>query len=218
MRMQKVILFQGDSITDAKRDYESDEFSGNGYATMVKGELGCKAPGQYVFYNRGIGGSRVVDIYARLKRDILNLKPDYLSLLIGVNDVWQEIDGQDGVESERFKRILAMLLDDITAQIPQVKILLLEPFVLEGPATENRDTMPNRWELFLSGVREHAEAVRQVAQERDLPVVYLQDRLEQAAKTTGNGYWLYDGVHPTAMGHTLIKNAWMETFETRMAT
>ncbi len=83
----KTILFQGDSITDAGRSRENDANTGIGYPTLVKGELGLSYPNQYNIYNRGISGNRVVDLYARIKKDIINLKPDIMSILIGVNDI-----------------------------------------------------------------------------------------------------------------------------------
>ena len=86
--MSKLILFQGDSITDAGRNRENDAGTGTGYPTFVKGELGLSNPGEYEFINRGISGNRIVDLYARIKADIINLKPDYMSILIGVYDVW----------------------------------------------------------------------------------------------------------------------------------
>ena len=82
--MVKRILFQGDSITDCKRIREDNISMGVGYANMVKAELGYEYPEKYEFINRGIGGNRIVDVYARIKSDIINLQPDYMSLLIGV--------------------------------------------------------------------------------------------------------------------------------------
>ena len=76
---------------------------------MVKGQLGCEHPGKYEFINKGIGGNRIVDVYARIKIDIINLKPDYMSLLIGVNDVWHELGGRhNGVAVEKFEKIYDM--------------------------------------------------------------------------------------------------------------
>ncbi|MBQ9920892.1 MAG: lysophospholipase, partial [Clostridia bacterium] len=84
------ILFQGDSITDAGRARDNDINLGTGYPMLVKATLGFEEPGKYEFFNRGISGNRVVDLYARIKNDIINLKPDVMSILIGVNDVWHE--------------------------------------------------------------------------------------------------------------------------------
>lgn len=76
------ILFQGDSITDAGRGRDNDANVGTGYALLVKASLGFESYGKYEFYNRGISGNRIVDVYARIKSDIINLKPDVMSILI----------------------------------------------------------------------------------------------------------------------------------------
>ena len=135
--MAKVILFQGDSITDAGRTYDNEESLGIGYANMVQGQLGMECPGEYTFYNRGINGNRVTDVYARMKRDILNLKPDYMSILIGINDVWHELGGRcDGVDAQKYEKIYDMLISEVKEALPNIKIMILEPFVLEGEATK----------------------------------------------------------------------------------
>ena len=106
----ETILFQGDSITDAGRFRDDPSNMGQGYPNRVAGRLGLQNPGRYEFYNRGISGNRIVDLYARIKSDILNLQPDYMSILIGVNDVWHEKDWKNGVSSSKFKKIYSMLL------------------------------------------------------------------------------------------------------------
>ena len=211
--MSKVILFQGDSITDAGRHREVENWPGFGYPTMVKGQLGCENPEKYVFYNRGISGNRVVDLYARIKSDIINLKPDYLSILIGVNDVWHEISSQNGVGAAKYEKIYSMLIEEIKAALPDIKIMILEPFVLRGSATDNTEENPNRWESFYSGVLERAVAARRIAEKFNLPFVELQDKFDKVSENTETSYWLMDGVHPTSMGHNIIKDAWLEAFK-----
>lgn len=209
--MGKIIVFQGDSITDAGRGYEDDANTGRGYPTLVKARLGFDCPGQYTFYNRGVSGNRVVDVYARIKRDILNLRPDYLSILIGVNDVWHEIDIQNGVEAAKFERIYDMLITEIKEALPQVNIMILEPFVLKGAATCKAEA-PERWNFFQTEVALRAAASRRVAQKHGLPFVELQSKLDAACEKAEPAYWLSDGVHPTPMGHELIAREWMKAF------
>lgn len=212
--MSKVVLFQGDSITDAGWDKSSGMHLGYGYATMVRGALGAEYPYEYTFYNRGISGNRVVDVYARIKDDIINLKPDYMSLLIGVNDVWHEYTRQNGVDTEKYEKIYNMLLDEIRAALPNIKIMLLEPFVLPGSATENTPETPDRWEFFRKEVDLHRAAAKRVAEKQGLLFVPLQDLFTKVnADATESGYWLRDGVHPTAAGHELIKREWLKAFE-----
>ncbi len=105
------ILFQGDSITDAGRSRTDDVPVGVGYPLLVKAALGFENPGKYEFFNRGISGDRIVDVYARIKSDIINLKPDVMSILIGVNDVWHELtENPNGVDADKFYRIYSMLI------------------------------------------------------------------------------------------------------------
>ena len=137
--MKERILFQGDSITDVSRNRENDVYASHGYATMVKGRLGFENPGRYEFFNRGVSGNRIVDLYARIKRDLISLKPDVLSILIGVNDVWHEYSHQNGVDAKKFERVYDLLLEEVKEALPNVRILILEPFVLPGTATMNTE-------------------------------------------------------------------------------
>ena len=213
--MAKVILFQGDSITDAGRDRNNngpEATRGFGYATMVAGELGFENPNEYEFYNRGVSGNRVLDLYARIVNDTLNLKPDYLSILIGVNDVWHGIDWGNGTGYERFYKVYSMLVAELKAELPNIKMMILEPFVLEGPATANREDQPERFKAFKEGVLETARLAKRVAEGNGVKFVPLQKKFDEAAKTAPDTYWLVDGVHPTAMGHELIKREWLKAF------
>lgn len=211
--MTKLILFQGDSITDCGRNREEITSIGEGYAHMVKGELGCEYPREYEFINKGISGNRIVDVYARIKMDIINLKPDYMSLLIGVNDVWHELGGKhNGVAAEKFEKIYGMLIGEILEALPNIKIMILEPFVLEASATAATEAEPERWDYFRTEVPLRAAAAKRIAEKYNLPFVALQDKLVEACKQAPTSYWLRDGVHPTPMGHWIIKNEWMKAF------
>ena len=212
--MRKVILFQGDSITDANRFRENPYSLGTGYANYVAGELGLDAPYRYKFFNRGISGNRIVDLYARIKADMINLKPDYMSILIGVNDVWHEYVYQNGVSAEKFEMVYDLLLQELKQALPELKIMILEPFVLPGSATSTDEEHPGRWEYFSSEVPLRAQAAKRLAQKHGLTFVPLQAAFDAAnADAPRDGFWLYDGVHPTPAGHTIIKRAWLEAFQ-----
>lgn len=209
----KTILFQGDSITDCGRNRQEHIYVGHGYPILIKSQLGFDYPEEYNFQNRGISGNRIVDVYSRIKADIINLKPDYMSLLIGVNDVWHEFDFGNGVSVEKYEKIYCMLIEEIKAELPDIKIIILEPFCLKGTATENNELFPNKWETFNAEVRERAKVAKRIAEKYDLYFVALQDKFDQLSTTAGCSYWLGDGVHPTAMGHELIKREWLKAFE-----
>ena len=212
--MEKLILFQGDSITDTGRNRENDNNMGFGYANMVAGELGAAKPYQYRFLNRGIGGNRVVDLFARMKVDMINLKPDVMSILIGVNDVWHEYTRHNGVSAQKYELVYDLMIQELLQELPNLKLMLLEPFVLPGTATQTDEEHPGRWEFFSQEVPLRAQAAKRLAEKYNLPFVPLQHLFDKAnADAPAPGYWLRDGVHPTPAGHVLIKNAWLEAFQ-----
>ena len=203
------ILFFGDSITDAQRVKEKITFPnsayGFGYVTQVAGRLFEKSPVDYEIINRGISGHRIVDLYARVKKDLWNHAPDLVSILIGINDIWHEVEVQNGVEPERFERVYRMLIEDTRERLPNTKILLCAPFVLKGAATEAA------WEQF-SECSIYAEIVEKLAKEYGLYFLPLQPAFDAAAEKYGNETFLFDGVHPTVQGATLIAKEWMQAF------
>ena len=205
------ILFFGDSITDAGRDRESDVSEtalGCGYVKYAAQEL--TAGGENEVINRGISGHRVVDLYARIKVDCWNLKPDVLSILIGVNDVWHELYHQNGVEIDRFEKVYRMLLEDTKKVLPDTKIILCEPFVLQGAATMEKD------DEFLD-VYNYAKLVKRLAEEYGCEFLPLQDKLTAAAETSQASDYLSDGVHPAEKGAMLIADEWVKLFREKVA-
>ena len=201
------ILFIGDSITDAERLKTSFTDMGKGYANYVKATLGAENPEKYEFLNRGISGNRIVDLYARIKADFINLAPDIASIYVGVNDVWHELgDSPNGVDADKFFKIYSMLIEEVKEALPDIKIMILEPFVLKGCSTTEH------WDYFYTEAKKRAEMARKIAQKYDLPFIELQDGFDELCKEAGEGYWLGDGVHPTPMGHEFIKNKWLDAF------
>lgn len=206
------VLFYGDSITDAGRNYElmhgSDSY-GNGYVKYVVEELLKKGFTEEDFLNRGISGNRSVDLYARIKGDCWNHKPDVVSILVGINDVWPfEFEG-NGVELNRYEKVYRMMIEDTKAKLPNVQMILCEPFMLVETAYEN-DRI--KWTSD-EGIREYAAIVKKLAKEYGLPFVALQDKLLQKAAENGTEYYSCDGIHPTPAGAKLIANEWLKVFE-----
>ena len=203
----KTFVFQGDSITDAGRNRDNDTYRGNGYPTLVAADLGYQYPGEIAFLNRGVSGDRVVDVNARIRRDLINLRPDYLSILIGINDVWHELSSRNGVNNTKFYKTYCDIIEETLAMCPGVKIFILEPFVLKGPATEGD------WGVFDRETRMRAASAKKVAEKYGLTFVPLQDTFDAMSEKAPTTYWLHDGVHPTAMGHRVIANALEEAFQ-----
>ena len=203
------IMFQGDSIADVGRNTNNGSLTsiGQGYALISSAYLAVKYPGEFEFVNRGISGSRIVDLYAHIKGDGWNDNPAILSILIGVNDVWHELDWKNGVNPRRFKNIYRMIIEDTLIESSGTKMLLMEPFVLKGTANEAK------WDRFEPMVYENAAIVKEVAAEFGQVFLPLQNVFNKACETAPASYWLGDGVHPTPAGHQLIANEWIKCFE-----
>ena len=210
----KRILFQGDSITDCGRSREVLTDVGNGYPYLVRAHYGLEKPGQFEIVNRGISGNRSVDVYARIKQDIINLKPDYMSILMGVNDVWHELAIQNGVDTPKFEKIYTMLIEEVLEALPDIKLMILEPYALPGSATEGTlEDGADKYTVFRKDTEEKAAACRRVAEKFNIPFVPLQAKLDAMANAYGTESVSGDGVHPNVTGHLLIARAWMEAFE-----
>lgn len=199
------IVFFGDSITDMGRNREENCAEiwkyGNGYPMFVASSLYKEDPKKYQVVNRGVSGDRVVDLYARIKRDVWNEKPDVLSVLVGINDIWHEVYGQNGVELTRFEKIYKMLIEDTLQHLPGIKIILCEPFVLKGAVTQ---------EYFdrFTDIYTYAKVVEKFAKKYRLYFLPLQKKFDEAAIKYGVDTYLYDGVHPNVAGATLIADEW----------
>lgn len=213
--MSKLILFQGDSITDCNRNRENDRFTGSGYATIVSGRLGLDYPGQYTFKNRGIGGNKVTDIYARMGMDIIDLKPDYMSLIIGINDIFRDHLSYGGQRAERFERDLSNLVEAVLRELPKLKIFLMSSFVLPCDAFyENYKQYENlNLSQLVSDVSLYQEAVKNVAEKFSLPHTHLQSKIDEAMKLAPAEYWTPDGVHLYPCGHEIIAREWLKLFD-----
>ena len=208
------ILFQGDSITDVGRSREDNANVGRGYPHLIKAAFDLKEPAKYEFFNRGIAGNRSVDIYARIKSDIINLAPDFMSILFGVNDVSHEIFRQNGVSEAKLEVIYSMMVEEVIRALPNIKILIMEPFLLPASATvgilaDGSDMYP----YYRAEVEKRAAVAKRVAKNYSIEFLPLQKLFDEAAAKTSPEYWLKDGVHPTEAGHALIANEWIKAFE-----
>ena len=204
----KKILFMGDSITDCGRSRDGNIYLGNGYATVVACELSNEYPGKFEFINRGISGNRIIDLYARIKSDCLNLQPDYMSILVGVNDVWHDIAHNNGIDNEKFYKIFEMYIEEIKKALPNIEIIILEPFCLAGNATEAN------YEQFRTEVLLRAETAKKIAKKYNLKFIKLQDKLDELSDKIGSAEVLHDGVHPNIAGNALIAMELVKVYKT----
>lgn len=201
----KTVLFQGDSITDSGRFTEGTLDIGHGYPAMVAAYMGEKYPQKYKFIDRAVSGNRIVDVYARVKRDIINLKPDYLSLMIGINDVWHDLgDDPNGVETPRFQRVYDELMSVVTEALPETKIILMSPYYTEKTVLWDKN--------FKLWVTEKAEIAKEMSKKYKTAFIDTQMLFDKAVKRAPLEYWTADGVHPTMFGHKLIANEYVKVF------
>lgn len=209
----KKILFQGDSITDCGRDYACDDFSGFGYPALVRGQLGRLYGAEYEVVNRGISGNKVSDIFSRMKWDIVQHKPDYLSLLVGVNDAINDADWGNRASVASFEKIYSLLIETVREDLPETKIVILEPFILKGSGTDNTEEWVDRWDKIQYNVLENAAAARRVAEKYDLAFIPLQQLFDGYAQRLGTRTVSVEGIHPTHTGHLIIAEEWLKVFE-----
>ena len=211
--MAKRILFQGDSITDAGRNREDFYSLGYGYPLLTAAHLTAEHPGEYEYVNRGIGGNLLVDLYERRQADLLDLQPDYLSLFIGTNDAWAELDQGRPIVTDEFERMYDALLQEIFATCPNTKVMMLSPYIMEGLFSRNTAEQPNRLQEFRTHIASRIEVERKLADKYNLPFVDMQAIFDEVCAAADPACWTGDGAHPTPGGHELIKRAWLKAFE-----
>jgi lysophospholipase L1-like esterase len=206
-RAGRRVLFQGDSITDAGRDRSiagpnDVRALGAGYPLLLAAALRNRYPAlDPQVFNRGISGNTVTDLTARWQTDTLDLQPDLLSILIGVNDIWHTRSGNYHGTVERYRTGYGALLANTRAALPSVTMVVLEPFVLVTGAV-SADWFPE--------FDDYRAAAKTVAHDAHATFVPLHDMFQHLARQAPPSYWLRDGVHPTLAGHQAIAARWME--------
>jgi len=195
------ILFTGDSITDCGRVRENADSLGSGYAALTAAHLQARlAAPKLKIYNRGISGNRIRDLLKRVDADLIALKPTVVSILIGINDTWRAFDNNDATGADTFERDYRALLEKIKSQL-KARVVLLEPFLLHVPA----DRFAWREDL-----NPKIDVTRKLAIEFGAELLPLDGLFAQAATQAPPAFWAGDGVHPSAAGHALIAETWLE--------
>ena len=203
-----VVLFQGDSITDAGREKEKElpnsaSSFGNGYALLAAANLLNSMPEKKLtIYNRGISGNKVFQLADRWDKDCLGLKPDVLSILIGVNDYWHTRSGNYDGTVEIYENDYVELLERTKNALPDVKLVLCEPFyVLETSAVD---------ETWVEPMKQYQAAAKRVSDKFKTIWVPYQQIFDEAVKYAPGTYWTPDGVHPSMAGAQLMAEAWLK--------
>jgi lysophospholipase L1-like esterase len=189
------IVFQGDSITDTGRERNDESALGQGYVSLTAARLQARFPTLGLrLYNRGISGNRTADLLQRWDADCIDLEPDVLTILIGINNVWRRYDSADPTSVETFAEEYRRLLTR-ARRAGVGRIVMLEPFVL--PVPEDRTA----WREDLDP---KIAVCRELAAEFETEYIPLDGALNAAALVTGPAYWAPDGVHPSLAGHGFI--------------
>ena len=196
-RMKQKWLFVGDSITDSGRNQDSEGL-GNGYVRMIRDEMIKKCDVEVI--NKGVSGDRITDLEERWNRDVLELEPDVVSISIGINDVWRQLDHpeMDQVTPEDFKSIYEKLLEKVKPL--GTKCILMEPTIIE----ERMDSIGNQKLL------PYVEIIRQLTVTYDAILVPTHTAFIEALQK-GKGTLTTDGVHMTEIGNQLMARIWLET-------
>lgn len=203
-----VILFQGDSITDAGRNKEDASFNtarnlGTGYAMLTAAGLMEKyAALNLKIYNKGISGNKVFQLAERWDKDCLDIKPNVLSILIGVNDIWHKLNGQYNGTPEIYRKDYIALLERTKKALPDVKLVICEPYAVKGVKAVDDKWYP---EFF-----EYQKAAREIAAQFGAVFVPFQSIYDEAQKQAPGVYWTGDGVHASLAGAQLMASAWMK--------
>ena len=201
IRESDLILFQGDSITDTGR-CESPDGLGGGYVSMIPGILAAKYPERrYRILNRGIGGDRTTELLARWKPDCLDLRPDVLSIMIGVNDVGRlqyEWNGQKFVPFTEFKENYIRVLDQaVNAGI--TRFFLASPSAISNNMEEDLNQHLDERTALIQELAVTYKAVY-------VPIREMQKRMLVEYPSVN---WTSDGCHPSAAGHALLAQTWI---------
>lgn len=207
-----VVLFQGDSITDAGRSRDRGKTDvannqpglGNGYAWLAAAQLLVDRPADELqFFNRGISGHKVFQLAERWQTDCLDLKPDVLNILIGVNDIWHSLDPRLGYKGtvEIYERDYHALVERTRKALPKVKLVVCEPFVLRCGA------VTDKWFPEFDNYR---AAAKRVADTHYATYVPFQAMFDAAVKYAPPEHWAGDGVHPSAAGASLMAHFWLK--------
>ncbi|MEG2596843.1 MAG: SGNH/GDSL hydrolase family protein [Oscillospiraceae bacterium] len=197
-----VILFQGDSITDWLRDYKDPDHLGQGYVLTAANLLQARYPEFHLkILNRGISGNRSIDLVNRWEDECIALKPDVLSILIGVNDTWRRYDSNDPTTTEQYAHNFRTILEQTKKNLPNTKIVIIEPFLLPVSA---------EIESWREDLNPKITAARKLAMEFADVFIPMDGYFASACLYQKPEIWSADGVHPTGVGAALIADKWIE--------
>lgn len=208
LKPDSVIVFQGDSITDAGRVKEkqapnSTACFGSGYALLAGAYiLNNYAARNFTIYNRGISGNKVFQLADRWQRDCFDLKPQVLSILIGVNDFWHKLNGKYDGTVEKYETEFRQLLSLTTKMLPEVRLVIGEPFAVLGGTAVDEKWFPE-FDLYRASAKKLAEEFNAI-------FIPYHTIFTEAQNYAPGRFWTGDGVHPSMSGISLMAEAWLK--------
>lgn len=194
------VLFIGDSITDCGRRDAAAPY-GNGYMNLVRSFVIARYPELGLrFENRGVGGDTVRNLDARWERDVVDEGPDWLSVKIGINDVWRAFgaNAHEAVPIDEYETTYRRLLRS-AVDSTGCRLIIAEPYVIE----------PDRADSMRVRMDEYGQVARALAAEFEAVNVRTQEAFDVALVSTVPGDWADDRVHPTLPGHAVIAQAYL---------
>jgi len=201
-------LFQGDSITDGNRSRDMDwnHVLGHGYAYLIAARLWYEFPRKgFHFFNRGISGNTVTDLAARWDNDTIAIKPNLLSILVGVNDIMHAVYGDKNYTVASYEEDYRTLLTRAKTQLPGIELVICEPFIL--PVGKVKE----RWDDFQCELTPRQEVTKKLATDFGAIYIPLQGSFNKVAEQYSPAeYWLWDGIHPMPNGHELFAREWIK--------
>jgi len=204
------LVFIGDSITDCGRAQPVGEglfeALGKGYVNLVTGHLGAVFPEAHIrIANVGTSGHTVRDLKSRWQRDVFDLKPDWLSIMIGINDVWRQFDCPHLTEKHVGLDEYAQTLDELVrTTLPAVKgLVLMTPYHIE----------PNPADAMRAQMDQYGAAVKCIAARYGTLFVDTQAAFNAVLAHTHPAAIAWDRVHPDVVGHTVIARAFLSAID-----
>ncbi|WAC12821.1 SGNH/GDSL hydrolase family protein [Dyadobacter pollutisoli] len=201
------VLFQGDSITDGNRTRNTDwnHAMGHGFAYIIASRLWYDFPAKGLhFFNRGISGNRITHLAERWQTDTIDLKPDVINILVGINDTEAAIKGNASCTPEQFENDYRALLKLTKEKLPDVKLVLCEPFLLPvGRVKENL-------EIYQTEIAKRQKIVKLLSEEFNTVYIPFQSAFNDALAKAPAEYWIWDGIHPMPADHELMARFWLE--------
>lgn len=199
---QQRLVFIGDSITEWGR-FEDPLDLGDNYVRIIRDLLAIESPEMFPeIINKGIGGNRISDLAERWQEDVIALNPDWLSISIGINDVWRQLDNPDmeQIYPDQFERIYDQLLKEVKNQT-DATIILMEPTIIEEEIHSRGNEL----------LKAYLEATHRLAEKYACILVPTHQAFLDVLATGLDVPLTIDGVHMSSTGNQLMAKTWLET-------